>query len=251
MPDADAVSTDWSATRNFTDGTWRSHALQPSLFGLVSPEALGDDPTAIKQLDTRNWIGTQRKLVRLGTIQEKVTPITDCVLVFKETALTPGPADAIVMTILHGLTPTNFGAVRWSVGAVMLAGQYAGDVWQDPAVITLELRIGQLVADGLAFLATNFGQNISQEFTDRPRRQPLEWCLAQESRLPCQHISSGSRFRRYGDGCRTAGSAASARGYIAIPSRKLFTGSRARDVNGRREQAGAYRSNRLGIRARW
>lgn len=167
-------------------------------------------------------------------------------------ALVPSRADSIVIAILHGLTPTDAGAVRWPVDVTMLARRADDHVWSDVADIAVELGVGPLVAAGLSLLTTEFGADVPDGMIDRLEAAPLDRLLEFEWWLRRHGISRGSRARWYVDGCRAVGTRPTPWGYAASRWRKLRAGDGpVSTLRLRAERAWAYWRHRRDHRERW
>jgi hypothetical protein len=167
-------------------------------------------------------------------------------------ALVPDTADAIVIAVLHGLTPTDAGAVRWPVDVALLARSAGDGVWDDVADIALELGVGPLVAAGLSLLSEEFGVDLPAGVIGRLGSHSLDRSLRAEWWLRRHGISRGSRARWYADGCRAVGIRATPWGYAAARWRKLLAGQGPKDVvRLRLRRAHNYWRYRRDHRTRW
>lgn len=201
------VSSGWSLRETTRDEEW-----------VRALTALDDDGF---EVDIHRWVLYPRFTRRSEHgLWERARPVD----FGAGSALVPSPADAIVIAILHGLTPTDAGAVRWPVDVALLSKGVDG-VWEDVVDIAFDLGVGPVVGAALSLLTEEFGLELPAGTIGRLADQPLDRALTIEWWLRRRGISRGSRARWYVDGCRAVGTRATPWGYAATRWRKLRDGA--------------------------
>ena len=130
-------------------------------------------------------------------------------------ARVPATADAIVLSLVHGLEPLAASAVRWPVDVAMLAASAPGNdrLWDEVAASASELGVAHLVGLGLDWCRAELGLEIDGERCADLRSEPHPPLLRAEWALKRQGLSVESRVRYYVDGARAVGERPSPFGY--------------------------------------
>jgi len=130
----------------------------------------------------------------------------------------PAVADAIVLSLVHGLEPLAASAVRWPVDVAMLAASTGRDdrLWDEVDASARELGVAHLVGLGLDWCRAELGLEIDPERCARLRAEPHPPWLRVEWALKRQGLSVESRVRYYVDGSRAVGEHPSPLGYARL-----------------------------------
>lgn len=112
-------------------------------------------------------------------------------------------SDELVLAILHGMLTNSDSASRWPIDVVMLARSVVGrsgeaaDFWDRVVDSTQELRVGPVVADGLAMCITELAAPVPDGVIERLTSGPLDAGLRIHWSLCRRGITPEWRLRRF------------------------------------------------------
>ena len=115
--------------------------------------------------------------------------------------MTPSRPDALVVAVLHGLTPKEVGAVRWPIDVAALIESDGGSdtFWAQVVDSSEELGMGRVVAAGAQFCVEQYDMSIPGVVIERLAAQELDRWLAIEWVARRRGARRGSRVRWYVD----------------------------------------------------
>jgi hypothetical protein len=148
-------------------------------------------------------------------------------------------SDELILAVLHGMLTNSDSASRWPIDVVKLATAARGDddFWPSVIASATELRVGPVVADGVAMCAAELGAPVPAGALEALRDAPLDGALRRHWAL-CRHgVTPEWRIRRYARLARSEGARPTVRGYVAPRWQAIRTRGIGTVVRGRLERA--------------